>query len=275
MKKFFVHLFCCFIPLRKLRRKIRNYFLQGEEPQKFFHFNTPEEGALFFRVNLSHVLRSFQLAQAYHKETFAGYKDKYYGKDVVLAATGPSIKYADYSRISKDAIWVGVNRSFLNENIRLDYLFIQDKASEHYEIDQYKGNNVKKFYGLLPYRLFYQNLRPIPEDNLKNAGAKRFVLEELLNSRFALNIEIEPLGDFQSVVFSAMQFILYTHPERIFLLGCDCSLNGHFYGGEQSLWVGPVIENWKRLKHFAQTYYPDTRIISINPVGLKGVFEEQ
>jgi hypothetical protein len=72
-----------------------------------------------------------------------------------------------------------------------------------------------------------------------------------------------------------MQFILYTHPEQIFLLGCDCSLNGHFYDQKQSLEVGPVIENWKRLKRFAQTYYPDTRIISVNPIGLKGVFEEQ
>ena len=29
------------------------------------------------------------------------------------------------------------------------------------------------------------------------------------------------------------------------------------------------------MKEFAETYYPDTEIISINPVGLKGVFKDE
>lgn len=220
--------------------------------------------------------RNIQLALVYHKETFSGYKGKYYGQDVVLVASGPSVNYADYSKFPKKAVYVGVNRSFLNENVALDYLFVQDMHKNHEKIDNYKGNNCQKFYALLPYRHLYNyNLRPIPEDNLKKAGAKRFVLEETLNSRIALNIEAEPFGDFQSTVFSAMQFILYTHPKKIYLLGCDCSLSGYFYGDTQHyLAVENVVDNWRRFKYFTQTYYPGTSIISINPLGLKGIFEE-
>jgi polysaccharide pyruvyl transferase WcaK-like protein len=47
MKKFLVRLLCCFVPFRKLRREIRNYFLQGEEPQKYFRFNSLEQDTLF------------------------------------------------------------------------------------------------------------------------------------------------------------------------------------------------------------------------------------
>ena len=34
------------------------------------------------------------------------------------------------------------------------------------------------------------------------------------------------------------------------------------------------IKNWKKLNFFANRYYPDTEIISINPVGLKGIFKD-
>ena len=32
--------------------------------------------------------------------------------------------------------------------------------------------------------------------------------------------------------------------------------------------------SYARLKTFADQYYPDTEIISINPVGLKGLFKD-
>ena len=35
-----------------------------------------------------------------------------------------------------------------------------------------------------------------------------------------------------------------------------------------------VIKLWLKLKKFAKTYYPDTEIISVNPVGLKGIFKD-
>lgn len=220
--------------------------------------------------------RNLEIAKAYHSETFKGYKNKYLGKNIVIVASGPSANSVDYSKLPQDAIYIGVNKSFLNKNVKLDYLFVQDLHMDQEMIDSYKGNNCQKFYALLPYRHLYNwNLRPITEDNLIKAGAKRFVLEENINGRIALNIEVEPFGDFKSTVFSIMQFALYTHPKRIYLLGCDCSLNGYCYGDYQVyLDCDTIVSNWAKFKHFAKTYYPDTEIISVNPVGLKEMFKE-
>ena len=35
-----------------------------------------------------------------------------------------------------------------------------------------------------------------------------------------------------------------------------------------------LLSKWKEIKEFADIYYPDTKIIVINPVGLKGVFTD-
>lgn len=70
-------------------------------------------------------------------------------------------------------------------------------------------------------------------------------------------------------------------PKKIYLVGCDCSLGGYFNNEKLNkkekqnyLNTVEIIENWKKLKFFANRYYPDTEIISINPVGLKGVFKD-
>ena len=35
-----------------------------------------------------------------------------------------------------------------------------------------------------------------------------------------------------------------------------------------------IIDGYVRLKEFAEIYYPDVEIISVNPVGLKGLFAD-
>lgn len=92
---------------------------------------------------------------------------------------------------------------------------------------------------------------------------------------FNFDIDILPLPDFTSVVFSAMAFALWTCPKRIYLVGCDCS-KGHFgTGKEDTISNEHLVRYWIKLKDFAKEYYPNTEIISINPVGLKGLFREE
>ena len=64
-----------------------------------------------------------------HSESFAKYKNCNEGKSVALIATGPSL--SSYVPI-RDAINVGVNKSFLFDKLNLDYLFIQDYNSKDY-----------------------------------------------------------------------------------------------------------------------------------------------
>ena len=90
-----------------------------------------------------------------------------------------------------------------------------------------------------------------------------------------LDISTQPLADFSSVVFAALQFALWTNPSKIYLVGCDCTLGGHFYEDGACLGVNmELYHGYECIKKFAQAYYPDTEIVSINPIGLKGLFND-
>lgn len=87
---------------------------------------------------------------------------------------------------------------------------------------------------------------------------------------------MQPLGCFGTVVFPALQFALWTYPKRIYLVGCDCSLNGYAYNSAETniLYPDKLIQAYQEFKIFANKYYPDVEIISINPVGLKEIFND-
>ena len=58
-------------------------------------------------------------------------------------------------------------------------------------------------------------------------------------------------------------------------MGCDANLNGYFGGvNKNKLCLDNVIHGWKKFKEFAETWYLETEIISINPVGLRGLFHD-
>ena len=95
-------------------------------------------------------------------------------------------------------------------------------------------------------------------------------------SQFAYDISTQPLGCFGSVVFPALQFSLWTNPKKIYLVGCDCTTLGYAYNKNETnfLITEEIINAYKKFKFFAYKYYPETEIISINPVGLKGIFKD-
>ena len=94
-----------------------------------------------------------------------------------------------------------------------------------------------------------------------------------------MDITYYPLMGYYSIIFQALHFALYTRPKRLLLVGCDCSMNGHYDGAEQNFFAdNPLIPIWikgyKALKLFSEQHYPDMEIISVNPVGLKGLFHD-
>lgn len=90
------------------------------------------------------------------------------------------------------------------------------------------------------------------------------------------DISSHPLVDYQSVVFPALQFALWTNPKTIYLVGCDCTSGVGHFDSEKPNWLDleTVFAGYDDIKSFARKWYPDTRIVSVNPVGLKGKFEE-
>lgn len=215
---------------------------------------------------------------------FSSYKNCNVGRDIILFAGGPSIHFYD-NEIPQGALKCGVN-GIIKMIDDLDYLFIEDYFVEDWilneQIDNYKGNNCQKFYGILPYRrlkalnknrYFTDRIKPI---NFENSSAKPFLLADVPCEKWAIDIEREPFGDFLGAALSALQFLVYTHPKRIYLIGHDCTSQKLAYHSDRSIDVdhSAKIKSFISFNDFVTRIYPDVEIISINPVGLRGVFND-
>ncbi|MDR1922001.1 MAG: methyltransferase domain-containing protein [Candidatus Adiutrix sp.] len=236
-----------------------------------------------------------------HQKTFGEYKGAFAGRDVVLVAAGPTAN--DYIPI-KNALHVGCNRAFMLNKVKFDFLFCLDRRgidSFMNEFVEYTGNNCVKFIcnqsaghitggdWLFPESLFLK---------LKNARKYKtngqFVCRSegdfILGWPIPVDIDIQPLWNSFTIAHQALQFILFTNPRRIYLVGCDCTVtsNEHFISGDEdsrffeslsldvnrAYYLKMMMPNWEIMKNFAANYYPDTEIISINPVRLKGMFSD-
>jgi len=228
------------------------------------------------------LLRTDAAARQLHPETFAKYKNAFAGKDVVLLATGPSL---NQFKPIEDAIYVGVKKAFLYEKVKLDYLFFIDYPSLLSYIEEAKDCPAVKFYGLVRdgHLNAEQQSMVIPESVALRHNAFRFYengiadpkIQEDLN--FAYDLTCTPLTTYSSVVFFAMQFIMWGNPRRIYLVGCDVSQEGHWDSDEYKMdnwFIDTVMRGWKKMKEFCETFYPETEIISVNPVNLRGMFKD-
>lgn len=210
-----------------------------------------------------------------HPATFGSYKNRHVGEVVTIIASGPSVN--DFVPI-EDSFYCGINNSCLCNKVKFDYIFLQElhkDSSKNKVVNEYNANNCKKFYGIIPdNRLseLYPGIKNIPESDICSSNISRYYLDDIYSKSFTYDLANEPVGDFGGTVFSAMQFVLYTHPKKIYLVGCDCSC-GYFFSNAESDSRGQVA-HWLLLKQFIKDYYPDVQIISVNPVGLKGIFED-
>lgn len=220
-----------------------------------------------YRISLRASMLANSVAKT-HFDSFHEFKNCNKGNAVALIATGPSL--SQYVPI-KDVIYVGVNKAFLFERVELDYLFIQDYNARDYICRLLENKyRCQKFFGILPQR----NL-VIPESLALKLGAKRYYTDEVCKPyQFTYDISTQMLGDFNSVVFLAMQFILWTNPDIVYLIGCDCS-SGYYDNSKSVSSMSYLKSNWIKLKQFQETYYPDIKIVSINPVGLRGIFYDE
>ena len=76
--------------------------------------------------DISRLLAGYQAAEYYNRNAFSEFKDAFKGKDIVLIAPGPS---ANFLEPIKDAVYIGVNRSFLLKDFKLNFLFAANKNS--------------------------------------------------------------------------------------------------------------------------------------------------
>lgn len=224
-----------------------------------------------------------------HQKTFLPYKNYCKGeKAVVVCGAGPTLQ--EYKPID-GAVHIALNRAFLYPEVAFDFVFAQDfdgiKMVQQ-ELIEYEGNHCVKMLGK-------SNGGPkeIPESLALKCNALRFATDAYMiksgwRSRFIPDIDSRPLGGMPNVGMSVMQFALYLNPSVVYIVGCDMS-GGHFTNKNQTEnekeeerkilekeWSKQekLLDKWRECKEFANRYYPDTRIVSVNPVGLKGIFED-
>ena len=258
-----------------LANKLRKYCYGGLSPQDVEALRRD----IFNDVQLQ--LTTFKL----HAKSFKGMKGVFSGKDVVIVGAGPSVvKY----KPMRNCIHIGLNRACSLKDIRFDYLFAIDNRGIKNYYNDFSNVDCVKYVGDQGIGMEGQ----IPESVISTfKGDVRMYHTDAghvsdLESRFAVDLETQVLGNFSTVAMHAMQLAFYGCARRIYLVGIDCSATGHFdksvkseseqacYSNGMKAWAGNAFISWMKLKKFATIYYPNIEIISINPVGLKGLFKD-
>lgn len=232
-----------------------------------------------------HDVSLMMAATICNRDTFKNLRGINAGKEVVLCGAGPSLR--NYIPIS-DALHVALNRALLYQDVKFDWFIADDWVGIEFFQDVLAEYNCEKFFGRFSDDL---DIRAIPQSYGLKCNAKWFYSDLFItlngfNGRFVFDIDKMPLGGMPNIALEAMQILLFTNPKKIYLAGCDCSM-GHFIEADagdrnelieqdlkEAVACAQVIEKWRVLKKFAQIYYPDVEIISINPVGLKGIFND-
>lgn len=176
-----------------------------------------------------------------------------------------------------------MNKAILLDNINFDATFCFDfgilKTCPNY-IELIKSKKYKKFIGKFLHPDFDYNFPEIKDEEKYNIyryyGSKRHGFPNLRDFEYSLHTDIStyPLADFYSISFAALHYALYTYPQKIYLVGLDCAQTGNFFDGNTSYNYKKMIMGYKKFKEFARVHYPETEIISINPIGLKGIFKD-
>lgn len=252
---------------------------------------------LFWRLKNDFIklIPNFISGAFINHETFSPFKNFCKNKELVVCGAGPSLK--DYVPI-KDAVHIALNRAFLFDKVDFDFIYAQDfngiKMIQD-ELAAYRPEACAKFFGTQDDRNLPVYQSNIPFHLVEKCNARLFVtnyfaIDNLWESKFIYNIDSSAISTFTNVGLSVMQFALWMNPKRIYLVGIDASGN-HFT--QQGLSMEEKIEEeqritamwetdrertrkkWEECKLFASIYYPETEIVSVNPVGLKGVFRDE
>lgn len=239
---------------------------------------------------IKYVSSTHVAASMCNSETFKPILDCNIGREVVLCGAGPTLK--QYKPIN-GALHVALNRALLNEKIKFEWFIADDWDGVDFIKETLLSYDCKKFFG---HQLGadYRDHRQIPETYRRACNAARYYTDsymktDIWKSKFVCDIDKMAIANMPNIALSAMQIVLFSNPKRIYLVGCDAS-SGHFIQPKNlnqeridkqekdikmAVSSNRVIDKWKELKEFANAFYPDIEIISINPVGLKGIFIDQ
>lgn len=215
-----------------------------------------------------------------YNKIFEKYKDKHLGGKAVLFGSGPTSKL--YEPIDGVDIHVGCN--FIGDldifdqkkedHLLLDYYFFGDRDRSMSESFKVKG---AKFGACevdgSPHPLHYSELE------VESFGAFPMAVKNSMPPTFSLDISVNPTCG-MSVIFHALNFLFYTGVSKIYIVGCDCNKGRRCFDGREIINSGDTgtyeiyTVGWHYAKNFIKQNKLDIEIISVNPVGLRGLFKE-
>ena len=257
--------------ISNLENRIVQNYLETEQKWSAQIQNLQEE--------CSSIKANIRVAQL-HQSTFGAFKNNHQNQDIVIVCGGPSI--VNFKPID-NCIYIAINNCCQYDKVKFDYIFLQELHSDNKKnefVNNYDNDKCVKFYGIIADKRFSDvyryGLRQIPQPHTYANNIRRYYLDDKFAYNFAYDLTLEPIGDFGGTVFSAVQFALWTNPRRIYLAGADCSSTKNVFCEKNNACdYNYQIEMWKKLKIFSSDVYPNTEIISINPIGLKGIFNDK
>jgi len=215
---------------------------------------------------------------------FKPFENIHSGKSAAVIGCGPTLSKYDGS---KNIIHIGCNEMIYSPELKLDYYFVGDaqtgwpERNKTFCKDPVTYNNYKpriqKFVRDHPSSQcsILSVTGGIPVDHaihydvcppwFKNS---KFVSER--QEQFQKDIVNNYMYSKMSITWEMMQFALWTGVERIYLIGHDCSYakgsvhNPHIrnYGGTPRV---SLITKWKDMKEWIERFYPDVKVMCINP----------
>ena len=231
-----------------------------------------------------------------NREVFGEFEGRHAGQSCLFFGTGPTLTEFDDVGFSKDVVRIGSNE-LVHTDIVLDYYFIGDAEP---------GPPPNKGYLANPkiYDEYAPRIQKFVRDPIwRNVGAHgsstipagmpgaRYYKCHIGGRRgdtsqpysidsWRPDILDRPLYAYSTISFEALQFILFTGVTSIYLVGHDCDYtNGTFQSpnanGEFHKSCGPdQCGGWEMAKKYISENFPEVRILSVRPVGLKGLFDD-
>lgn len=206
---------------------------------------------------------------------FRHYKNKHNNDIAVVCGTGKTL--LDYKPIDR-ALHIGCNGVIYYNKLNFDYYFFNDFAWSSSKLKQdvinYKPN-IEKFVGTF---LKDKNFG-CPQEFAIQANAAWYDCEGPFagpNGKFEKDIDKYILGDAGvSTIFMCMQFVLFCGFKEINIVGCDIIGSKYFMNYNNGSNIEHLLKSWNRFKTFIAQNQFSSIINVINPIGLKGYFNDK
>jgi len=226
------------------------------------------------------------IVNTYHHELLK-YKHSHVGEVCYIFGSGPSfLKF----KKQEDGIFIGCNHIIKNQYIKdnIKYYFfghgytIYKHENSLYgnhkkEVDDL-GNHIDKFCmvsrnnDISVHEFTIEDIKNLKNINALPCDINLNNIYEKIESHSFLN---------HSIVFPATQFALYCGFSKIYLVGCDCNDYSttdkkYFFDDNKNNTSIDYnnVEWWRKMYEFKNLVYPNTKIVNINPVGLKNMMDE-